>query len=137
MPSHSVISVSLQLCGLYSLPGSSCPWDFFGKNMAVDCHFLLQWILPTQGLNQWFLCFLHGGWIFQPLSHQGKPPPPCSIIAYNLIIQLLGDFNSLLICSLMFRLSHIWNFNLEIRTVYYNTRASGYQMWGDYAEYLV
>ena len=32
-----------------------CPWDS-GENTAVDCHFLLQGILPTQGLNT---CLLH------------------------------------------------------------------------------
>ena len=28
-----------------------CPWDFPGKNTGVGCHFLLQEIFPTQGLN--------------------------------------------------------------------------------------
>ena len=32
-----------------------CPWDFPGKNIGVDCHFLLQGIFPTQGLNPHFL----------------------------------------------------------------------------------
>ena len=27
------------------------PWDFPGKNTGVGCHFLLQEICPTQGLN--------------------------------------------------------------------------------------
>ena len=27
------------------------PWDFPGKSTGVDCHFLLQGIFPTQGLN--------------------------------------------------------------------------------------
>ena len=27
------------------------PWDFPGKNTGVGCHFLLQGIFPTQGLN--------------------------------------------------------------------------------------
>ena len=27
------------------------PWDFPGKNAGVGCHFLLQEIFPTQGLN--------------------------------------------------------------------------------------
>ena len=34
-----------------SLPGSSCPWDFPGKNTGVGCHALLQGISPTQGSN--------------------------------------------------------------------------------------
>ena len=28
-----------------------CPWDSPGKNTGVGCHFLLQEIFPTQGLN--------------------------------------------------------------------------------------
>ena len=28
-----------------------CPWDFSGKSTGVGCHFLLQGIFPTQGLN--------------------------------------------------------------------------------------
>ena len=28
-----------------------CPWDFPGKNTAVDCHFLLQGIFPSQRLK--------------------------------------------------------------------------------------
>ena len=32
-------------------PRLLCPWDFSGKNTAVGCHFLLQGIFPSQGLN--------------------------------------------------------------------------------------
>ena len=28
-----------------------CPWDFAGRNTGLGCHFLLQGIFPTQGLN--------------------------------------------------------------------------------------
>ena len=28
-----------------------CPWDFPGKNTGVGCHFLVQGIFSTQGLN--------------------------------------------------------------------------------------
>ena len=37
-----------------SLPGSEeplSPWNFPGKSTGVGCHFLLQGIFPTQGLN--------------------------------------------------------------------------------------
>ena len=34
-----------------SLPGSSVHGIFPGNNTVVDCHFLLQGIFPTQGLN--------------------------------------------------------------------------------------
>ena len=57
----SVVSDSLWPHGL----GSArllCPWNFPGKNTEVDCHFLLQGIFLTQGLN---LNLLH--WQADPL----------------------------------------------------------------------
>ena len=45
-----------------------CPWDFPGKNTGVGCHFLLQEIFPTQGLN---LGLLHCRQTLYRLSHQG------------------------------------------------------------------
>ena len=35
------------------------PWNFPGKDTRVGCHFLLQGIFPTQGLNLHLLCVLH------------------------------------------------------------------------------
>jgi len=35
------------------------PWDFPGKNIGVDYHFLFQGIFPTQGSNSHLLCLLH------------------------------------------------------------------------------
>ena len=32
-----------------------CPWDFRGRNTGVGCHFLLQQIFPTRGLNPYLL----------------------------------------------------------------------------------
>ena len=46
---HSVVSLSLQPETTASQ--SLRPWNFPGKNMGVGCHFLLQVIFPTQGLN--------------------------------------------------------------------------------------
>ena len=42
--SHSVLSDSCNT-------RLACPWDSPGKNTGVSCHFLLQEIFPTQGLN--------------------------------------------------------------------------------------
>ena len=42
------------------------PGNFPGKNTEVDCHFLLQGIFLTQGLNLHLLCLLH---CRQILSH--------------------------------------------------------------------
>ena len=50
----SVMSDSLRPHGLKPTR-LLCPWDFSGKNIGVGCHFLLQRIFLTQGLN---LCFL-------------------------------------------------------------------------------
>ena len=48
-----------------------CPWDFPGKIPGVGCHFLLQGIFPTQGLN---LVSCSGRQMLSlPLSHQGNP----------------------------------------------------------------
>ena len=45
------------------------PWDFPGKSTGVGCHFLLQGIFPTQGLNPGLpLC----RWILLPAEPQGK-----------------------------------------------------------------
>ena len=51
LPVCSVIqsSVALHPCGLQ--PMRLCPWDFPGKNTRVRCHFFLQGIFLTQGLN--------------------------------------------------------------------------------------
>ena len=47
-----------------------CPWDFPGKNTGVDCHFLLQGIFLTQGLN---LHLLHLQADSLTLAPPGKP----------------------------------------------------------------
>ena len=48
--SSLVTSTSLQPHGLEPTR-LLCPWDSPGKNTGVGCHFLLQGIFPTQGLN--------------------------------------------------------------------------------------
>ena len=55
-----------------SPPGSSVGGIFPGKNTGVGCHFLLQGIFPTQGLNPHLLCLLHWQADSLPLSHQGS-----------------------------------------------------------------
>ena len=48
--SHSVASSSLWSHGVY-LARLLCTWDSPDKNTRVGCHFLLQGIFPTLGLN--------------------------------------------------------------------------------------
>ena len=71
-----------------SLPGPSFPWNFPDKNTAVGCHFLLQEIFQTQGLNPSLLRLLRcrqslyhsatGGalWLFRPQAAGGSGPLP-------------------------------------------------------------
>ena len=71
------LQLYLTLCDAIDnrLPGSSVwqRWDFSGKNTGVDCHFLLQGIFPTQGLNPYLLCLLNCRQILYPVSHLGSP----------------------------------------------------------------
>ena len=48
----------------------SLPWDFPGNSTGVDCHFLLQGVFPTQGLNPGLP---HCRQTLYCLSHQGSP----------------------------------------------------------------
>ena len=47
---HSVVPDSLRPFGLQSYK-LLCPWDFWGKNTGVGCHFPPPRVFPTQGLN--------------------------------------------------------------------------------------
>ena len=47
-----------------------CPSNSLGKNTGIGCHFQLQGIFPTQGLN---LGLLHCMQILYHLSHQESP----------------------------------------------------------------
>ena len=66
--SCSVVSDSLRPHGLEPTRFYH-PWDFPGKNTGVGCHFLLQEIFPTQGLN---LGFPRCRQTLYGLSHQGS-----------------------------------------------------------------
>ena len=68
----SVMSNSLQPYGLQPTRLHS-PQDSPGKNNGVDCHALLQGILPTQGLNPCLLCLLHWASGFFTIVPCGKP----------------------------------------------------------------
>ena len=61
--SRSVLSNSLWPHEPY-LTRLLCPWDFPGKNTGVGCHFLLQGIFLTQGLNLWLKSLTLAGGLF-------------------------------------------------------------------------
>ena len=73
-----MICILYMICNAWCVCAQSCltlydPMDFSplsmnfpGKSTAVDCHFLLQGIFPTQGLNPCVLCHppaLAGGFL--------------------------------------------------------------------------
>ena len=51
-----------------------CPWNFPGKKTGVGCHFQLQGIFLTQGLNLCLLCLL--SWQANSLSLVPLEKPP-------------------------------------------------------------
>ena len=63
-----------------------CPWDFPGKNTGVGCHFLLQGIFPTQGLNPCLLCSLHWQADSLPLCQLGIPRIPNNEYKYTFFV---------------------------------------------------
>ena len=80
----SVVSNSLQPHGLQPT-GLLCPWNSPGKNTGGGCHFLLQGIFLTQGLNPHLLSLLHWQVGSLPLAPPGKPwlfiqREPCKLI---------------------------------------------------------
>ena len=70
-----------------ALQTPACLWDFSGKNTGVGCHFLLQGIFPTQGLNP---CILHWQEDSLPLSHPGSPFSEWQALS-NVFFELIRD----------------------------------------------
>ena len=66
-----LVSNSLQPHGLLPIR-LLCLWDSPGKNTGVGCHFLLQGIFPTQGLNPCLLHLLHRQVDSLPVCHVGS-----------------------------------------------------------------
>ena len=84
---HSVLSHSSQPHGLQPIR-LLYPWNFPCKNIGVGCHFLLQGIFPTQGLNPHLLGFLH--WQADPLTTPppGKPTTENNLAQYPVVLRL-------------------------------------------------
>ena len=72
MGACSVVSDSFQLYGLQPTR-LHCPWDIPDKIIGVGCHFLIQGIFPTQGLNLHLLNVLLWQVGSLPLEPSGKP----------------------------------------------------------------
>ena len=78
-----------------------CPRDYPRKNTGVSCHFLLQGIFPTQGLNPRLLQLLHQQANSSPLSLLGDSSP----------LSLLGDSSPLSLPGS--RMLHIFHLSLK------------------------
>ena len=91
MLSRSVASNYLQPYGLQFIR-LLCPWNSPSKNTGVDCHFLLQGIFPTQGLNTCLQYLLHWQADSLPVVPPGKPNllVPCNLDKYFQLSQLLS-----------------------------------------------
>ena len=84
--SCSVMPDSLQPHGLQPTR-ILCPWDFPGKDSGVGCHFLLQGIFPTQGLNPGLL---HCREILYQLSYKGSPKELREELSLSVTINLFS-----------------------------------------------
>ena len=102
------LSCILRMCACSGVSGSLqphglqptrllCPWNSPGKNTGMDCHSLLQGILPTQGTNPHLLYCRQ---ILYYLSHQGSPNTymftsnPASLSGPYILLQMLPCFSS-------------------------------------------
>ena len=79
----------------HSPPGSSVHGDSSDKNTRVGCHYLLQGIIPIQGLNTGFP---HCRQILYHLSHQGSPST--SKHSANVAVSTCAVFIILIVISL-------------------------------------
>ena len=74
---------ALCVCVCSVVSDSETPWiiahqaplsmKFYSKKTGVGCHFLIQGIFPTQGLNPSLLCFLQWQADSLTLRHLGSP----------------------------------------------------------------
>ena len=86
----------------YSLPGSSVHGTFLGQNTGMGCHFLLQGIFSTQGLN---LCLLH--WQELPATEPPRNPdcPPLKAKAILLPLTSMENASFLILSTIRDHLS--------------------------------
>ena len=103
-------SESLSCVWLFSTPWTvayqDSPWDFPGKSTGVGCHFLLQGISPTQGLNP---SVLHCRQTLYCLSQQGSPSHEiCPILNH------FKDTSSLIFDAFYLVYPLSWSVNLHL-----------------------
>ena len=87
---HGQSCLTLRLHGLQPTR-LFCPWNFPSKITGADCHFLLQRIFPTKGLNPYLLHLLHWQTDSLPAKPLEKPIliPDYKLNSYKVNHQLL------------------------------------------------
>ena len=73
-----------------------CRWDFPGKNTGMGCHFLLQEIFPTHGLNGHLWQLLHWQEDVLPVSHPGSPTERWSRFICSCCPAMISDTSCLI-----------------------------------------
>ena len=107
-----VYAHSLSLVWLFVTPWTvahhaPCRWDFPGKNTGMGCHFLLQEIFPTQGLNGHLWQLLHWQEDALPLSHLGSPTERWSRFICSCCPAMISDTSCLIKIW-----KYIWKYNV-------------------------
>ena len=80
------------------------PWDSPGKKTGVGCHFLLQGIFPTQGLNPCLLYLLHWQEDSLPLYHMWQIFLFCLIFSFFKHVDTFFVGSSSDLCGFYFNL---------------------------------
>ena len=84
-----VAACELSCVGFFLTPQTTrlpCPWDYPGKNTEVICHFLLQGIFSTHGLNPCLLHLLR--WQADSLPLKGRQSVSRSVVSNSLQPQI-------------------------------------------------
>ena len=121
LPACPVVSDSLQHSRLQPTR-ILCPWDSPGSNNGVGCHFLLQGIFLTQGLNLHLLRFLSWQADSWPLSHLRSPRLDMLVFKYGEFTQIKGT----LYFTIFSQNLNIKKYILETWYVYHNQIPSSF-----------
>ena len=81
LPSLAVLVA--QSCLTLCDPRLRCSWDFPGKNTGMGCHFLLQGIFPTQGLNPMSPQLQADSLLYEPPGKPQLKKPPSVTLRRN------------------------------------------------------
>ena len=73
-------------------PVAPLSMGFSRQEYWSGCHFILQGIFPTQGLNLGLLCLLHWQGDSLPLCHLGSDARDTCMFSHSVVSDSLGPF---------------------------------------------